>query len=122
MSIESVVSSSGYTLLKLALDAANLRQQVVANNIANASTQGYQPMRVSFEDRLALESTRMHSGSGVLSGLPTPTIEIDSAHAKVSIENEMVQMTKNFIHYQAVLKAVNGKYDLIGLALNDGRR
>ena len=46
--IEAVTRSA----LALALDAASLRQQAIATNIANANAIGYVPQRVSFEEQL----------------------------------------------------------------------
>ena len=46
--LEAVTLSS----LSLALDAAALRHQVVANNIANAEAEGYAPMRVKFSESM----------------------------------------------------------------------
>ena len=43
--IEAVTRSA----LALALDAASLRQQAIATNIANANVIDYVPQRVSFE-------------------------------------------------------------------------
>ena len=39
-------------MAKLALDAASLRHQAIAHNIANANSPGFAPVRVSFEDQL----------------------------------------------------------------------
>ena len=39
-------------LVKAALDVASLRHEVIANNIANANTQGFSPKKVGFEEYL----------------------------------------------------------------------
>ncbi|HEX7982318.1 MAG TPA: flagellar basal body protein, partial [Duganella sp.] len=49
----SIIESGTVGLLSLALDAAGMRQQAIAQNIANANTPGYQRIGVSFESRLA---------------------------------------------------------------------
>jgi hypothetical protein len=49
--VSNIDSTTG--LLSMALDAAVLRQQAIAQNIANANTPGYQRISVSFESRLA---------------------------------------------------------------------
>lgn len=121
------LASSGYQLLKVALDASSLRQQVTASNIANSNTEDYQALRVSFEDQLQQEiSSSAASGNALRSDIATrvmPRIEQDpNAATGVSVDQEMVQLTQNFIHYQALLKALNGKFELTNLALNDGRR
>jgi len=39
-------------LINKALDGLSMRMEVIAQNIANAQTDGYRPMQVSFEDAL----------------------------------------------------------------------
>lgn len=118
------ISNPGFALLKLALDATSMRHQVIANNIANSHTENYQPLRVSFEEQLQHEMTA--SGSILkndISTRVTPQIEPEmDATAGVAVDQELAQLTQNFIHYQALLKALNGKLELTNLALNDGRR
>ncbi len=41
------------TFLEKAMDAASLRGQVIASNITNANTPGYESMRVEFESDLS---------------------------------------------------------------------
>ena len=48
-SIESLTTAT----LSLALDAATLRQQAIAANIANAGVEGYERLGVAFEEQLA---------------------------------------------------------------------
>jgi flagellar basal-body rod protein FlgB len=107
-----MISSVGYDLLKVALNATTLRHQAISSNIANSNVKGYQPLRVSFEDQL----------QGVASKNVTPRIEFDPNTLNVSVDQEMVHMTQNFIHHQALLKALSGKVELMSLAINDGKR
>ena len=118
------VGSTGYQLLKLALDASSMRHQATANNIANSNTENYQALRVSFEEQLRQEITS--SGGTLRSDTVSrlaPRIEVDPhVGAGISVDQEMVHMTQNFIHYQALLKALNGRLELTNLAINEGRR
>lgn len=118
------LASSGYQLLKTALDATSMRHQVTANNIANSSTENYQPLRVSFEDQLRQEIAGSHNSLRPdIATHVAPRVEVDpDASSGVSVDQEMVRMSQNFIHYQALLKALNGKLELANLAINDGRR
>lgn len=110
-------------MLKVALDGTSMRHQVTANNIANSNTENYQALRVSFEDQLRQEiSGSSNALRPDFSSRVTPRIEVDPlASAGISVDQEMVHMTKNFIHYQALLKALNGKLELANMAI-DGRR
>ena len=53
--IEAVTRSA----LAMALDAASLRQQVIASNIANANAVAYLPLRVIFEFQFVEEGRTM---------------------------------------------------------------
>jgi flagellar basal-body rod protein FlgB len=117
----NISSSPIDQMLKVALDGASLRQQVIANNIANSNTENYQALQVTFEDELR----QAMSTSGDLSASDiaqvTPHVEADpNSYGGVSIDQQMVQMSKNFIHYQALLKALNGRIELTNLALTGG--
>lgn len=46
------------TLMIKALDGLSVRTTVTAENIANAGTPGYRPLRVSFEDALAAAAAK----------------------------------------------------------------
>jgi len=52
------MDSSTATLLIKALDCLSARSVATAQNIANANTQGYRPLRVSFEQALADAASR----------------------------------------------------------------
>lgn len=113
-------------VLKVALDAASLRQTVGANNIANANTPGYVPLRVSFEDALRLAMQSGHASSAGMS-LPEPRVVADPSGsfvggASVRIDEEAALLTTNAIHYQALLRGVRGQMDILQTAANDGKR
>ncbi len=117
------LASVGYEILKVALDATSLRHQAISSNIANSNTENYQPLHVSFEEQLQQEI----SGSGAalkndIAARVAPRIEIDPDGTTVVIDQEMVRLNQNFIHHQALLKALNGKLELASLAINEGKR
>lgn len=114
------------SLVSLALDAATLRHQAIANNIANAHTPGYVPLRVSFEERLAGLRESGGSISAAMRDL-RPQVEPDRSeiHARntsVMIDMEMVKLSQNTINYQALARALGKKLSLLATAVNEGRR
>lgn len=131
MPIDPLSGTPGTQLLKLALDAASLRHQVTSTNIANSATTNYQPLRVNFEEQL-----RREMSLAAAPGMPVPTprqradmatriaprIEADPTASSVAIDREMVNLSRNAIHYQALLKVLHSKLELTGMAINDGRR
>lgn len=106
-------------LVRMALDGVSLRQLATANNIANANTPGYAPLRVDFESEL--EAAMRAAGPG--RGGPTPAVTRDAGPgAKVQLDLEAAQMAQDVLHYQALLRALRGQMDLLQTAINEGRR
>jgi flagellar basal-body rod protein FlgB len=111
------------SLVRMALDGVSMRQLVTANNIANANTPGYAPMRVDFEQQLA---GAMRDGG--LRGRPDPgrlaaSVAADATPgAKVQLDTEAAQMAQDVLHYQALLRALREQMDLLQTAINDGRK
>jgi flagellar basal-body rod protein FlgB len=115
-----------------ALDAASLRQDAIAANIANANTQGYRPVRVRFEEGLgALRSKLEASGRIEAADLESvhATVEPDpqatpgaNGGSMVALDQEVGNLATNSLHYQVLLRALNRQLSIIGTAINDGKR
>ena len=105
--------------MKAALDASSLRQRVVASNIANANTPGFQPQQVRFEDLLesaredASKPAQTHldhmSGAASDSAVLAPRVEARGT-GTVELEQEMVELQQNAIHYRALSQFVASRY------------
>jgi|SRR5450830_638975 len=115
--------------LSLALDAASMRQQAIAANIANTNTPGYLPIRVNFEAQLedarrALESNGQLDSQALAGVTPRFEADIDSGglSPKVRLDVEMANMTQNAVQYQALLKGLAKHYAILSTAVNDGRK
>ena len=122
----SLIDSSTTGLLSLALDAAGMRQQAIAQNIANANTPGYQRLAVSFEGRLAELSRNTNTG-GVPPSLASlgdfrPAFELAGNGEPVALDMEVAALSENTLHQQALLKALNKHFALLGSAINEGKR
>lgn len=124
----SPVESSTVNLVKLALDASSMRQQALANNIANLNTPGYVPYRVSFEDQLAGARAKYLSGQPVsesdLAGVAPALVEDTAAvgATKVSVDTEVANLAQNVVHYQALVRGLSKKMALLSMIINEGRR
>lgn len=123
----TMIDSSTTGLVSLALDAAVLRQQAIAQNIANANTPGYQRLGVRFERQLAAltdAAGQVAAPAGTLAAFQ-PVLEpvgpADTEHA-VSIDAEMADLAQVTLHHQALLKALNQHYALLASAINEGKR
>src|SRR5579859_3279540 len=117
--------------LGLALDAASLRQQAIAANIANADTVGYEPLTVSFEEQLGdarrtLESAGQldaHSLDGVAPRLETSNETSPSGlTAGVSLDLEVAHLTQNAVRYEALVQGLSKHSGMLSAATGDGQR
>jgi flagellar basal-body rod protein FlgB len=127
-------------LIGKALDAASLRHQAIANNISNANSPDYRPLRVNFEEQLGFARAALAQGQKLsasdVSGL-RPVLETEPApstgsattagngtigNGVTTIDMEMVKLAQNTLHYQALLKALGHQSSLLSTAINEGRR
>lgn len=115
------------TALGMALDAAALRHQAIANNIANANTPGYQPLRVSFESQLDAARASLHEGGRIdphdLEGINATTARIPAGGAvPIRLDTEVANMAQNLVHYQTLIKVLNRHFSILASAASDGKR
>ena len=104
--------------LLAALDAAQLRQQVIATNVANAGEPGRRPLRVTFEQTLTATSSDRRASL-------QPTIRpatSNSLDGLVRLDEELVAMARNATHHQALLRVLDQHLGVLALAIAEGRR
>lgn len=117
--------------LGLALDAAGLRQQAIAANIANANAVGFIPLRVNFEEqlqdvRLSLQSQGKIDAAS-LDGISPRLEEVTIPNAlgiapKVMLDVEVAHLAQNSVHYQALIKGLSKHFAILSSAVNDGKK
>lgn len=121
-------------LMKGGLDAGAQRMRVISENVANVATPGYQAKQVEFEEliRAAGEAINLQqTQSGHLTGssssnnaVPAPIVSPtnrpvpEGAVNNIDIEQELVLMKQNEIHFQALSQMLANKYK----GLNDAIR
>jgi len=116
-------------MLKMALDAASLRHQAIANNIANVNTPGYAPARVSFEAQMGALRSTLQQGNpitpGMLSGI-RPVLEreavVQESDRTALLDKEIVNMAQNTVQYEALLKALGKHMSILSAAVAEGKR
>lgn len=117
------------TAVALALDAASLRQQAIATNIANATTPGYAPLAVSFEDQLE-DARRALAANGRLDAATLQGVQPALQHRPgtggmpqpVALDAEAAAMAQNAVQFQALLKGLNRHYQIMSSAVSDGKK
>lgn len=101
--------------LSSALDGLALRQQAIAQNIANINTPNYKAKVVSFEDALAQS---VAAGSGVAGATTTQSIAPTVQNGNnVSLDSETLNNEQTVLMYQFAAQAVNMDFDATSTAL-----
>ena len=120
-SLESVTTA---TLAK-ALDAAMLRQQAIASNLANAGSADYVPLRVAFEAQLAQARDNLQArGSASSADIAAlqPELETDANAAGLQPDLQLADMARNALHYQALIQGLARHLELLSAAVAEGRK
>lgn len=115
-------------LVKVALNAALARHNAIATNIANANSDGYQPLHIRFDEQLAMAQDRLvdrrfdASSTRLLESLKGSLAPVaDPTAQKVQLDSEVSRLVQNAVHYQALLSA-HGKLAAIKrMAISGGR-
>ena len=113
-------------LVGLALDAALLRHELIANNIANVDTPGFQAKRLSFEEQLSgvITSSRPAASNTFLQDridwvknvMHNSDTLVITENETVELDREMVHLTENTLRYQALLQAAGKSGEIIKMA------
>ncbi|MED1123739.1 flagellar basal body rod protein FlgB [Bacillus atrophaeus] len=119
--------------LENALGRANIKQKVITNNIANIDTPNYKAKKVSFQNLLNQESSRLES-------VKTDYRHVDFSDAgsngsivansntayqqngnNVDVDKEMTDLAENQINYQALVERMSGKFNSLKTVLTGGK-
>jgi len=112
----------GTAMAKLALDAAALRHQAIAQNIANLHSPGYVPLGVSFDAQL--EALKRGGTGSMRPGAPelVPLLDRAPGPRPQDADMEMVALSENTIHYQALIKGIGTQLATLGAAISGGNK
>ncbi len=123
-----MISSGVYdyvNVLDKAADGAWLRNEAIANNIANVNTPNYKRQDVSFEAELkqALKASKSETLDDKISNVNDklsriePRVYTDAAGYSyrldgnnVDIDNENVELASNQIKYNALIQSIDGDF------------
>ena len=105
--------------MEYALNSLSLRQQVIANNVANAQTPGYLAQDVSFESQLSsILDGQAQAGpmdTGTIQDAPGLTTRLDGNN--VSMESEMSKMSETNIMYDALTQLTADRLSILKTAI-----
>ena len=111
MILDSITTQS--TILESALQAAQYKNQVILNNIANADTPGFKGKHVEFESVLndALETSR-RTGKLDMSGVMPKLMSKHSGYSvridenNIDAETELTEFYKNSAKYDVITNSI----------------
>ncbi|MGA2093756.1 MAG: flagellar basal body rod protein FlgB [Sedimentisphaerales bacterium] len=109
-------------LLESGLKAETMRQQAMANNVANIQTPGYRRIDVQFEKLLAkaLESGDEVDAEEIEPKLYQPkNTAVNTNGNDVNLEDEIGEMVKNSLRYKAFVRLMSKKFSQIDEAVNN---
>ena len=126
--LESIVNGPAIDYMQRGMAAANLRQEVISNNVANVNTPRFKKSDVVFEELLAkeiygdpeddrrLKMARTHDKHLPMevSFRAAPSIEVDDTTTmrvdknNVDIDIEMANLAKNQLYYNALATEIGG--------------
>jgi flagellar basal-body rod protein FlgB len=108
--------------LERAIEGAGMRQQLLANNLANAETPGFKRSDLDFHSTLA-QAMQSGSPSSIESVQFTPEQEQTTMRADgngVDVDVESADMAKNALDYQALVSVAQARDSIIKSAMGAG--
>ena len=93
--------------ISASMSVSSLQQQVIASNIANRDTQGYQRMKLRFDQAMDQAGTA--------------TIGVDDSNADVSLEHDLVALSSNSMQYTALARTLSRYFSIITAITNPSR-
>ena len=98
-----------YNLMKMGLDATNLRGQTIANNIANINTPGYKRKYVTFEETLKKSSKGISIDDAKIELKVDNSTTMREDENNVDLEVEKVNQASNSLQYNALITLTSSK-------------
>jgi flagellar basal-body rod protein FlgB len=120
-----IMSGTAFQRLEAGIQAANIRQDVIANNFANQETPYFKRSSVSFEELVQNQmnnegltlrgrmTNARHFVIGPTSGIPQPTVVLDKSTSmnnnmnNVDVDREMSLHAENQLLYNTYIEQMN---------------
>ncbi|WP_150267642.1 flagellar basal body rod protein FlgB [Paenibacillus tepidiphilus] len=126
-----LLNSVSFQRLQAGLDAANIRQNVLANNVANADTPNFKRSDVAFESLLRQQESGIqasldakvtdsrHFKFGTGTSLPGPAVSMDATTSmnnngnNVDMDREMALSAENQLRYNSYVQQINSQITMM---------
>jgi flagellar basal-body rod protein FlgB len=123
--IDPIFQTDNYQLARKLLDAAALRQEAIASNVANVETPGYRRLDVApdFAQQLRASSARGETGATMQDIRPQLAEDTTARTMRpdgntVEIERELLAMNKNAVEYDYLSDVVSNNLKQLKLAIS----
>jgi flagellar basal-body rod protein FlgB len=121
--IEALFSNPNYLTAKKTLDAVALRQEAIANNLANLETPGYKRMDLAPTFEQELERASSAGDAQEISSL-NPTLAQDATAVPsgkdgntVHLESELMRMNQNTMTHALETQMISGMFAKMRMAI-----
>jgi len=107
-------------IIAKALDGLSMRQMFSAQNIANANTEGYKPVSVSFENALKTAATK---GMDAIENV-TPRVKYSQntqGSAEMRLDLELAVASQTAMRYGALIDIMGRQMSLARTVVNGGQ-
>lgn len=112
-------------LLEKVLDLRARNQQIIASNLANAKTPGFEPSKLSFDEDLqnALQAERpgLRGREGTRERLGNIQGTVARSGPSVEPDQEMLDLAENQILYESAVQMLNKKFGMLKYVAGEGR-
>ena len=122
--IEALFNQPNYLAAKKTLDAVVLRQEAIANNIANLETPGYKRVDLAPSFESQLQQACASGDSSEMDSLK-PTLAVDNTATAssldgntVHLQNELMEMNQNAVAHSFETQLVSGMLQRMQMAIS----
>ncbi|KHL02409.1 flagellar basal body rod protein FlgB [Sinomonas humi] len=109
--LDSVTSAA----LTSALNGLSLRQQAIADNIANVNTPGYHAKRVQFENALAASVAAGNGNAQATTSVSEEPTQLNGNN--VNLDTETLSNVDTVLRYQFASQALNNEFTSVRTAM-----
>lgn len=128
--MSSVMNNTSMKLLEKSLDAVWLRQQVIANNIANAATPGYKSQHLEFEELLEKQIQKAGADEkdvqNAVEKVEPRLVRDENTTAQedgnnVDLDYENIEMARAQMQYSYLTSSLNSQINRLKYVITEGR-
>lgn len=116
-----ILENISTVMVSKALDAAVMRQQAIAQNLANVNTPGYRRLSVEFESQLAGLAQGARP-AGALAQLAPRLVQAAQGDANPGADSDIAKLSETVLHHHALLKVLTKQMALYSSAVNEGKK